>query len=306
MNNVMFLSGLPRSGSTVLANILGMHPEINATPSSSLCATLQAMRNSWSQDAFFKAQLDHNFDEMNKKAHRAIQSVIRAWSFDENKKLTIDKSRGWLFCAEWLRDVIPDFKMIVTIRDLRDVYTSVERQHRKTLLINFPDETNYNLVDVRANTLFSNAGVIGGPINAIYNIGDIPDITNNLFIWRYEDFIKDPKNTIDNTFKYLGVEPIEIDFDNLVQNTHESDSHYNMKYPHIVKPSLVDPNKTSSKISPRILNAITAKYDWFYKSYYPETEQQKMPTDKPINLFDRDTETLIQQTELLVKKETKL
>jgi sulfotransferase len=218
INKVAFLAGLPRSGSTILANILGMHPEIKATASSPLCNIVQSMRKAWSNDQFFKAQLDKNFDEMNQKAHQTTMAAIRAWSWDQNKSVTVDKCRGWLHCIEWLRDVMPNFKMIVPIRDLRDVYTSVEKQHRKTLLLDFPDNMEHDLVDVRANALFNDGGIIGSPLKAMYNIGDIPDITRHLLIWRYEDFLKNPQEVMDKTFNFLEVDPITIDFENIVQN----------------------------------------------------------------------------------------
>jgi len=274
MREVAFLSGLPRSGSTVLANILGMHPDIMATASSPLYNIVQTMKRTWSNDQFFKAQLDHSFDLMNEKARRATLAFIRSWSAaDEEIGLTIDKSRGWLHCIEWLRYIMPDFKMIVTIRDLRDIYTSIEKRHRKTLMIDFADGMESNLVDVRANALFNDGGLVGSPLKAIYNIGDIPDITKHLMIWRYEDFLENPQEVIRKTFNFLGVNQIDIDFDNIEQNTYESDSHYNMKFTHNISRRVASPvGYAEAKISPRILSTIVSRFEWYYSAYYPNVD----------------------------------
>ncbi len=278
MKKIMFLSGLPRSGSTVLSNIMGMHPEINATPSSPLCNIVQSMRKTWSEDPFLKSQLDNNYQTVTERLKRTTLATMLSWSNEGKGSITLDKNRGWLFSIEWLREIFPDFKMIVTIRDIRDVYASIEKQHRKTLMLNFPDNMEHNIVDTRASTIFSNGGVVGSCLRAINNIGDVPDIVNNLMIWRYEDFIANPQETINKTFNFLNVNPIEIDFDNLIQNTHEADSYYNMKYLHSIHSKFEKPlDFNTAKMSPRIIQEITNKFKWYYDAYYPG-----LITDKPI------------------------
>ena len=62
MKKLIFLfGGTPRSGSTLLCNILGMHPQIHATPSSPSANIVEEMRASWSQDSTLLAQLDSNY-----------------------------------------------------------------------------------------------------------------------------------------------------------------------------------------------------------------------------------------------------
>jgi len=254
----------------VLSNILGHHPLIEAGSSSPLCSVVQSMRNSWSNDVFFKSQLDYNFESMIKKVKRSTISVMQAWVSDSNKNVVIDKNRGWLFCLEWLKEIDPDFKMIVTLRDLRDIYASIERQHRKTILINFPDNMEHNVVDLRAKSLFDDGGLIGSCLKAINNIYDVPDIINHLFIWRYEDFLLNPEETTDKIFKFMNLDSIDIDFENIKQLARETDGINNMKYLHTIKPSLTKPeNIKDAKVSPRIIQTILQKYSWYYENYYP-------------------------------------
>ena len=52
---VYFLSGLPRSGSTLLANILAQHPEIYVTPTSGIVDMLVNVRNHWDQNDAFRS-----------------------------------------------------------------------------------------------------------------------------------------------------------------------------------------------------------------------------------------------------------
>lgn len=315
MKETVFLSGLPRSGSTLLSNLLAMHPLIQSTPSSPLCNIVQQMRRTWSDDVFFKAQLDHDFYKVNERLIRTTKAVIEAWGNEENNNsIVIDKNRGWLFCLEWLRAIYPNFKIIVTIRELRNVYASIEKRHRQTLLIDFPDHMEHNLIDNRANTIFSDGGIVGSCLKAINNIGDIPDITQNIMIFRYEDLIDNPQETMDKTFYFLNLQPIEIDFNNIIQTTYESDSLYNMKYPHTIKPNLERSTDFSeSKISPRILMEIVNRHKWYYEAYYPEYNQLPKKENPPVSsladqsleLQDEKTKILINELEVAIKKETR-
>ena len=52
---IYFLAGLPRSGSTLLANILAQHPQIHVTPTSGVVDMLVQVRNSWDRNDAFQA-----------------------------------------------------------------------------------------------------------------------------------------------------------------------------------------------------------------------------------------------------------
>ena len=265
MGNTIYLAGLPRSGSTLLCNLLAQHPEITSTPSSPLCEIVQNMRRNWSDAPFLLAQLDSNFEEVYDRLGRSTVAFMDEWSRSETS-VTVDKNRGWLFVIETLRHLYPDFKMLVTLRDLRDVYASVEKQHRKTLLLDFPDHMEQNLVDLRASTLFADQGMIGSPVKALNNVNDVPDISKHIFYVRFEDLISEPKDSMGKITEWMGLESYKYDFENIEQKTHESDSYYRFKYRHTVEPKLQSP--PAAVIAPRILDEITNRFAWYFDSFY--------------------------------------
>lgn len=310
MKKIVYLAGLPRSGSTVLSNVLGMHKDIHATPSSPLCSIVQNMRKNWSDDPFLLAQLDNDFENIHNKLKRSTGAFMQAWSSDTNKPIVVDKNRGWLFCIETLRELDPDFKIIVTLRDLRSVYSSIEKKHRKTLFIEFPDHMEHNMVDVRAHALFADGGLLGSILKGIQNIKDIPNILKHIYYWRFEDFISNPQSTTNHLFNYLGVEPSNIDFNNIVQSTHESDSYYRMKYSHKISSSVIKPEDFNDiPISPRILNEISNKFAWYYQEFYPRVLQApQMPITQSPNTIqppEEDDEVMIRKLEQAIRNEQK-
>ena len=110
---IVYLTGLPRAGSTLICNLLAVHSDVAATPSSPLCSIIQNMRRNWSDDPFLLAQLESNYDDVYERLRRSIRSFMQAWSSDKDTPITVDKNRGWLACVESLREIQPNFKMIV-------------------------------------------------------------------------------------------------------------------------------------------------------------------------------------------------
>lgn len=269
--SIIYLSGLPRSGSTLLCNILNSHPQIKSSTSSPLCSLLNKMKSEWSDNPFLLSQLDDNFEEVYRKLKRSTKAFMEAWTDDVKGELRIDKNRGWVHHLETLRHLYPDFKIIITLRDLRNIYASIENQHRQTLLLDFPDHMEANNIDRRASALFNDNGVIGSCIKGLENIGDIPDISSHIFYWRYEDFLDKPKEAISLLFEWLEIEEIDFKPNEIKQTLFESDSYYHFKYRHFINTGIKPPKSINDiKISPRILNTIMVKFKDFYKTYYPE------------------------------------
>jgi sulfotransferase len=295
----IFLSGLPRSGTTLLSNLLAQHSQLAVTPTSPLYALFEKLRTAWSSDPALLAQLDGDYDAVYARLIRSTRAFIDAWCADvdagvdvnanvdanakantnanadadfsaggEGGRITVDKHRGWLFCLETLRVLYPGFKMIVCVRDLRDVYASLERQHRKTLMLRFPDETEQNLVEPRAAQFFSASGVIGGVLRALRNLGDIPDPSAHLCIVRYESLIADPEATLGQLVEQLGLRAERFDLERVRQMTHEADSYYHFKFPHTIKGAVRAAPVDRRDLSPRVLATIVDQYGWFYRAFY--------------------------------------
>lgn len=61
--NFIGVTGLPRSGSTLLCQLLAQHPDLHGDGrSSALCNTLLGIRGMISDEQFFLSQLDNNFE----------------------------------------------------------------------------------------------------------------------------------------------------------------------------------------------------------------------------------------------------
>ena len=76
-NRFVGVAGLPRSGSTLLCQMLGEHPEIHCEGHSSpLCNSLLMTRRSISDDQFMLSQLDVQFDKSYTHLKSAMQGFL--------------------------------------------------------------------------------------------------------------------------------------------------------------------------------------------------------------------------------------
>jgi sulfotransferase len=97
------------------------------------------LRRTISDDAFFLSQLDTSFDASYAHLKTAMQGFLRGWYKDSGKQGVVDKNRAWLHCMEMLLQLAPEARLVVCVRELGQVYGSIEAQHQRTILLDFVD-----------------------------------------------------------------------------------------------------------------------------------------------------------------------
>lgn len=264
------VTGLPRAGSTLLCQLLAQHPEIQCEGNSSpLCNTLLGIRRMISDDSFFLSQLDNSFDSSYAHLASAMQGFLRGWHNGNDKKVVVDKNRAWLHAIELLLHIEPEAKLIVCLRDLSQIYGSIEAQHQRTILVDFID----HLADFdrfgRADMLFAKDKAIGAPLLSLHAVPDLPKkVQEHLYFVRFEDMMAQPTTCMSHIYSWLGLSPFEINPEQLNVGTQESDSHYRMKYSHKQSTRIASPQHHD--IPPRIQAQIETACAWYYQLYYPK------------------------------------
>lgn len=263
--------GLPRAGSTLLSQLLAGHPDIHCEGHSSpLCNALLMMRRFISDDPFMLAQLDAQFETSYAHLKSAMQGFLHGWHADTGKTTVVDKNRAWLHCIELLLHLDPEARLLVSIRELGQIYGSIEAQHQKTLLLDFID----HLADFdrfgRADQLFAKDKVIGAPLTSIQAVQDLPEaVKERIYFVKFEDLTAQHTETMNHVFQWLGLRPHRIDPERLAVRPHESDSHYRYKYRHQQhdRIALPMPHVIPTRIQAQIEHACSWYYDWFYPQF---------------------------------------
>jgi len=272
---IIYVTGLPRSGSTLLCQILGTHPQIYSTGHSSpLSQVIENLRHNLSDNHFLLSQLDVDFELTYRRMLNAHRGFINGWFMETDRPCVVDKNRAWLLMIETMGLIDPDFRMLVCLRDPIQIFGSIESQHKKTILLDFVDHMAPNSVYLRAEALFKNDGVIGTPLRAIENLRDITDekVKGQIFYVSFEALINNPAGVMKAVYEWLGLPDAGFDPGNLPVKPHESDSYYRFKYRHNTYPSIrpPEPHKVSARITLDIFNRFRWYYNDFYPDHYPE------------------------------------
>jgi sulfotransferase len=269
------VTGLPRAGSTLLCQLLAQHPEIQCDGHSSpVCNLLLGIRRMVSDDQFFLAQLDRSFEQSYAHLASAMQGFLRGWNHGGDKKIVVDKNRAWLHAIEFLLQIEPCAKLIVSLRELGQIYGSIEAQHQRTILVDFIDHlADYDRFG-RADMLFAKDKAIGAPLISLHAVLDLPKaVQERIYFLRFEDLVERPVACMSHIYRWLGVSDFEINPGKLgPMAAPESDSHYRMKYLHTQSQRIVIPQR--HQIPARVQARIEEACSWFYQIYYP---QKKTP-----------------------------
>lgn len=228
-----FLSGMPRSGSTVLAAILNQNPLFHVSTTSGLVFALDGLANTW-----HSAPLLNDTDPNRIKLAQAMRGLIQGfYKEDTDKPIIIDKSRGWpipVIMAAMTQILKRKPKIIATVRSVPDCMASFVRVAK-------PKNVD----------LFLQSGELTDHLRAAYQsllAGYQFDKECFLFV-EYDDLVKDPKTELKRIHKFLGVKPFKYDFNNIDGSSVKEDDEMVHGYTgmHDIKPKLEFQHKESAK-----------------------------------------------------------
>jgi sulfotransferase len=269
MEKLFFQSSLPRAGSTMLQNILAQNPDIYATPTSGVLELVFAARENYSNSPEFKAQ----DKDLMKKGYTAFckQGMDAFYNAITDKKYVIDKSRGWGIHYDFITSIRGEEpKIICMVRDLRDVFASMESNFRKNPeksqgIVNW-STGQATTVPKRIDFWIQNPPV-GMAIERLQEIIRLGNDKNILFI-KFEDLCLYPDTTMTKIYQYLDIPFYKHDFDNIEQVTKEDDEVYGAFGDHVIRKQLkLPPSKAKQLLTPEVCNWIFTNYEWFYKYF---------------------------------------
>lgn len=239
---IYFLAGLPRSGSTLLANILAQHPRIHVTTTSGIVDMLVQVRNAWDRLREFQA-MDRKASERVKR--NVLSAMLQGYFAHIERPICIDKNRRWSEYLEMAAELIGGrerLKILVTVRDLRDVLASFETLHRKTSALGqLPLEADrgakFKTTLGRLEVLMEDERAVG---RAYHGIRDA--VTrgwkDHMHFIDYEDLTHKPEETLRGVYRFLGEEGHRHDFAHVEQVMFEDDFAYGLRDLHVIRPKV--------------------------------------------------------------------
>lgn len=201
--NLHFISGLPRSGSTLLAAMLRQNSKFYASIASPLAPMYNAL--------FHQMGVDNEaVDFINDRQRKTVlRGLFQSFYWDENipgHSTIFDTSRSWTARYHELFELFPDAKMLVLVRPVNEILNSFERIYRANPLLAgkmFGWGSNSTR---RCNQMLDKGGVIG---SAIQNTKDafFNGPKDRILFLRYSTLVKEQFLLMGWLHRFFGIEP---------------------------------------------------------------------------------------------------
>lgn len=243
------ICGLPRSGSTLLCNILAQNPAFNVLHTSPLPVLLEHLAQGATNVPEIKGMLQHDEAATDEAVCDAARGIVRA--FHHSGEVCFDKNRLWGAHQFVLSQLFPDAKIICCVRDLRAVFGSFERRWRRNPLMQLPPG---HTVRARMQNQFSPDGMIGSALNGVE---DLLLVGNKAVLFvSYEALVAHPKQQLANVYNHINEAPFEHDFEQVESTAVDPDWLYLNKFPHNGSGKVEDKTDWRAFVPPQLAGEI--------------------------------------------------
>lgn len=198
--NLHFISGLPRSGSTLLSALLRQNPRFHAHMSSSVAGLISGLLKGMSGSNEYALFIS---DEQRQRILRGVFEQYYGPEFAA--QVIFDSSRAWCGRMALLHSLFPKSKVIACVREVPWIVDSIERLVQRNALspsaiFNFQaDGTVYS----RSSAVAGADGMLGYAYNALKE-AFYGAHASRLLLVRYESLVSNPQAVLDGIYSFIG------------------------------------------------------------------------------------------------------
>ena len=228
-----FISGLPRSGSTLLAALLRQNPRFQAGMSGPVAGLVGSLLGEMSGRNEFSVFVD------DAQRRRVLKAVIEGYYADSPAEVIFDTSRAWCARMGVLRTLYPEARVIACVRHMPWIVDSIERLIRSNTfqpssIFNYtPGGTVYS----RAEGLANGEGMVGYAYNALKEAFFGLD-SANLMLLQYETLTSEPQTALAAIYKFIGEKSFKHDFAHITFDASAFDTRAGTPGLHAVRPKV--------------------------------------------------------------------
>lgn len=256
MNNkkFYFLTGLPRSGNTLLAAILNQNEKIYVSPLSPLPEILFQMKNIENSNENTLRNIDQK-SRVNEMTSLAASLFYQRTNFP----IIIDRNKSWGSPAHLplIKEFInPNPKIIYTVRNITDIICSFINLNIKSFNDDyFSNELFINYYKKDVDGMADYIMRLNGPVDsALCNLANCFKEENKKYIHivEYKDIVENTEKTIYDIYNFLDIEPYKHDFNKIFKIENDNDLAAGLpenmhEVKKIITPSKTDPQKVLSE-----------------------------------------------------------
>lgn len=240
MKEFFFISGLPRSGSTLLSAILRQNPEFYADISSPVQTLVMSTIN-----VITSSESNHLIDENRRR--QLLRSLFNSYYDNVEPSTVFDTSRVWTSKTSLLKELYPQTKIICCVRDLPWILDSFERISAKNSLYNtsLTDDEANQTVTTRCDALMD-VRKEGQVVKPYYFLEEgLLMNPNMIMLVEYESLCKKPESVMREIYEFINKPYYNHDFKNVEYENEVYDNSLNMKSLHTVRKEITWKERTS-------------------------------------------------------------
>ncbi|MGD9618728.1 MAG: sulfotransferase [Mycolicibacterium sp.] len=216
---IHFISGLPRSGSTLLAGILRQNPRFHAGMTSPVGSMYRALEQSMSRRNETAVFIDT-------KQRRDILAGLFTNYYDEVQadKVVFDTNRMWCAKLPAITQLFPTAKVICCVRDVNWIMDSIERLVRRNAFEPsgmFGYESG-GTVFSRIGAVATSDGLVGYALDALKD-GFFGEQAPAMILLEYEALVTNPNRAMRMVYDFIAEPWFDHDFDNVEYDPGEFD-----------------------------------------------------------------------------------
>jgi len=218
-HRIHFISGLPRSGSTLLSALLMQNPRLHAGMSGPVGGFFTSLLGQMSGANEFSVFLDAT----QKKA--ILKGVFENYYAAQREKVVFDTNRLWCSKMAALSDMFPDARVIACVRETAWIVDSIESliQRNAFEMSKIFSFDSGGTVYSRAEGVSSGNGMVGFALNALKE-AYFGAHSKNLMLLRYETLTRSPAAAMQAVYDFVGEPLFQHDFNNVVFDADEFDA----------------------------------------------------------------------------------
>ena len=206
-----FISGLPRSGSTLTAALLRQNPRFHAGMSSPVAGLFEGVIGQVSAGTELSTMVNQD------QRQRILSGLFNSYYADQASPIIFDTNRAWTAQLPALMKLFPEAKLICTVRNVAWVMDSLERQFRdnafeNTRLFNNPGERS--TVFTRVEALAGANRLVGFPWHALRE-ACYSEFAERLVLVDYDLLVARPAEVMKLLYQFLGEDHFNHDFESV-------------------------------------------------------------------------------------------
>jgi len=231
---IHFISGLPRSGSTLLAALLRQNPRFHAgiiSPAGGLFTVVTRAMGQDNETAVF-------VDDAKRRA--VLRGLFDNYYEQEHpRQVVFDTNRLWAAKLGALKELFPEARTICCVRHPPWIFDSVERLVQRNPLqaskiFNFEAATT---VYARYEMIGAGTGLVGYAFNALREAFYGPH-SDRLMLLTYETLASDPARAMRAVYEFIGEPEFPHRFDQVEFSNDEFDVRLGAPGLHTVRPTV--------------------------------------------------------------------